>query len=369
MRSRDHARQEPVRSRGPAAAKAARSEPARSREPRTLGPNELLELQRTAGNAAVDTLIQREKGGVATVAKPPEALVDTGEVPVTEKDDDVLAEGIFDEEHEVLNQWSLALDSFDKVMTSSSDKSTRPDFKGVVVDFFEEKILGELVKRSKIPGLSDTIDLLKKIDAEAKRAQTAQESASLRDFFVNHKRAVADLMRVVIETKSNFVARVRKTPKSRHEAMRSSLVTLFEDVDSRLKEATQESLFTQLSEAWIGASTTTDISTKVPAYIVIRIAGPSCKVLNAVIHGPGSQVIAEQLLKDSPAGVDVFGMAVPRRVLWYRSDGEPYFTAVARLDRENNLTNEGSYVEGPYQALYQRLISGGLEPTKKLTGE
>jgi hypothetical protein len=343
--------------------------------PPTMSPAHLLQLQRLAGNGAVNSLlprditVQRDKGAVATVDKPAVLGEGTADVAAAEKDDDVLAEGIFDEEHEILNQWGAALDVFDKVLESSSDKATRPDFKAVVVEFFKEKIMGELAKRSEIHGASEAIDLLKKLEDEVKRAEAAKESADLRDFYVEHKRAVANLEKAVIGMKSNFVTRVRKTPKSQHALMRHDLVALFEDVDSRFKATNQESLYRSLTEAWIAGSTTTSISTKVPAFIVIRVVGRDLKVLNAEIKGPGGQKIAEQLVKDSPDGVDLISMAVPRNILWFRTPDDVYFSAVVKLDANSNLINEGSFIEGDYWPLYSRIMSDGLEPAKKVTGD
>ena len=348
--------------------------------PAALGPAGLLHLQRLAGNDAVNALmptssdgkrtaVQRENGAVATVDKPVELGEGSPEIPATEKDDDVLAEGIFDEEHEILNQWGVALDVFNKVLESSSDKATRPDFKKVVVEFFQDKIMGELAKRSNVHGASEAVDLLKKFDDEIKRAEAAKESADLRDFYDEHKRAVANLEKAVIGQKSNFVTRVRKTAKSQHASMRKDLVALFEDVDARFKATTQESLYRSLSEAWIAGSTTTVISSKRPAYITIRVVGRDLKVVDAQIHGPGGQKIAEQLLKDSPDGVDLINMSVPRVIAWYQRPSDMYSSAVVKLDADSKLVNEGSYIEGNYWPLYTRIMNDGLEGAKKVTGD
>jgi hypothetical protein len=384
MRSKKHAteetRDEPNRQAAQRLARSVEVTVDLSGGPETMGPAGLLRLQRLAGNNAInalmptaadrpETAVQREQGAVATLDKPAVLAEPSPEVAAAEKDDDVLAEGIFDEEHEILNQWAAALDVFDKVLESSSDKATRPDFKKVVVEFFKDKIIGELAKKSNIHGASEAIDLLKKLEDEVKRAEAAKESADLRDFYVQHKRAVADLEKAVIGMKSNFVTWVRKTPKSQHALMRNDLVTLFEDVDTRFKATNQESLYRSLSEAWIAGSTTTAISTKVPAFIVIRVVGRDLKVVSAEIKGPGGQKIAEQLLKDSPDGVDLISMAVPRNILWFRSPEDMYFSAVVKLDADSNLINEGSYIEGNYMPLYTRIMGEGLEPAKKVTGD
>lgn len=90
--------------------------------------------------------------------------------------------GDFDEEGEILKQWGAALDVFEKVLESSSDKATRPDFEKEVVEFFKDKIMGELAKRAEIHGTSEAIDLLKKLEDEMKRAEAAKGSTDRRDF-------------------------------------------------------------------------------------------------------------------------------------------------------------------------------------------
>jgi hypothetical protein len=369
MQSQDHASQETMRRRGPAAGEIAPAPSAHRAEPGLMDPANLLRLQRTAGNAAVDSLVQREKGGAALLDKPVVTEQEGAEIPAAQKDDDVLAEGIFDEEHEILNQWGAALDVFNKVLDSASDKSTRPDFKKVVTDFFTEKIVGKLVEQTEVPGAGAAVDLFKKLVEEVKRAEEAKEKADLREFFVDHKRAVADLEAKVILMKSNFITQVRKTPKAQHEALRSRLIALFEDVHGRLQSTSQEGLFQVLSEAWIGASRDTSGAIAVPASIVIRLYGRGLRVMDATIHGPGGQKIAEQLLKDSPDGVDVINMRVPRYIKWFRTPQDLMPSAMFGMDVDNNIALEGNYAEGSPWPVYNAIMREGVETTKNLTGD
>jgi hypothetical protein len=90
-------------------------------------------------------------------------------------------------------------------------------------------------------------------------------------------------------------------------------------------------------------------------------------IIDAHIEGSGGQKIAEQLLKDSPDGVDVFNLKVRRRIIVYADNGWP--SAVLRLDANNRNINEGSRLEGDYEAVQRVVMARGLPRTKKLTGD
>ena len=53
-------------------------------------------------------------------------------VPSAEKTDEELAGAIMDMQQAILVGWNTALANFDKVLTSSSDRETKPDFAKVV---------------------------------------------------------------------------------------------------------------------------------------------------------------------------------------------------------------------------------------------
>jgi hypothetical protein len=85
----------------------------------------------------------------------------------------------------------------------------------------------------------------------------------------------------------------------------------------------------------------------------------------AEIKGTGGDRLADRLLKDSPGGVDVWNLRVPRRVLCCH-DGGSYPYAVVKVDAEDRLTNEGTMAEGDYRPIYDWLMQNGLPPTTKL---
>jgi len=308
------------------------------------------------------------------------------EVPAAMKTDEELAADIMDTQLAILVGWVTALHNFDKVLVSDSDKETKPDFKKVIENFLFDKVVGELINRSNVPGGGDAWALLGKLEDEAKRASKAEESASLRDFVVQHRTAIGQLQQSVLSLKNDFVAAVRITRERMDKAggkrgtgaispeakaygvQRVTLIETLERMDFRLKISTPVDLFRQLSEEWIRQTTitTSAFGTKAPADVIIRLKS-DYTIMDAKIQGTGGQKIAEQLLKDSPSGVDVFKLKVRRRIVVYADNNWP--KAILRLDADNRVINEGSFVEGNYGEVHRFLRANGLPPTKKLTGD
>ena len=293
------------------------------------------------------------------------------QVPSSDKSDDELAEAIIEHEYEILDQWDKAVEIFEKVMTSDADSETKPDFVKAMKQHFEEKALGRLAEEAPYGG--EALAVLNLLGAEVQRAQAASESAQLRDFFVEHKESVAAIQKKLTTLKDDFRAKVRLTgqaassgdPASADEygMMRLALVEYFEDVDRRLQAADTDTFFRVLSEEWLQSATVKD-EYGTDAYIAIHVE-EDFSIRSAEIKGTGADKLAEQLLRDSPDGVDVFGLQIPRRVLCYRR-GESYPYAMVKLDENNNLTNDGSFAEGNYRPIYEWLMQNGLPKTTNL---
>jgi hypothetical protein len=293
---------------------------------------------------------------------------------IVEKDDDILAREIFNIEMTILSNYDDALDIFEKVISSEADSASRVNFNKVMQKFFYEKVLGELAKRSKIPGAGEAIALLSKFEDEAERAAKAGESASLRDFYDHHKEQLISLRKNLPKLGADFEQKVRNagqqagmSDKARDEygMMRLQLVELAGDAERRNAEVTPAAVFRSLSEEWINQSTVRS-QYGVPAYVVIRV-WDNFSVRDAKIIGPGSEKIAEQMKKYSPDGVDVYGLRVPRRVLvFHHGDSWPF--AIVLLDSAGNLVNAGSYAEGDFDWAYRQLSIRGLERTKEVEG-
>jgi hypothetical protein len=339
---------------------------------RHLIAHELTHVVQQAGQNVVGE-VQRAPQPEPAVANEEVAELQA-EVPAERMNNEELVDGIFDDQLAILEGWDNALHNFDKVLTSASDKSAKPNFKKVVQEFFWDKVTSEIISKSKVPGAGDAFKLLGDLEKEVQRAAAAEESATLRKFIVDHRNAVTTVKQTVYRLRNDFKANVRLTGEgggNEAAVMREHLVDLLSRLDSRLKESTSQKLFIELSEEWIRQSTTPETATtRSPAFIVIRIEGdpPHFSVRDAEIKGPSGQQIAEQLLRDSPAGVDVFDMRVPRRILYFER-GKSFHKAIVRLDEDNNLVNEGSFIEGNYGPIYRALMSTGLPPTKKLSGD
>jgi hypothetical protein len=296
---------------------------------------------------------------------------DVGEVASAQKSDDELAVAIIEQEYEILDQWDKAVEIFQTVMTSDADSETKPDFVKAAKEHFEELVLGKLAEQA--PHGGEALELLNALADEVARARAASESAQLRDFFVEHKQAVAELQKRLTGLKDDFRAKVRLTEQAmwsgdqakqdEYALMRMYLVEYFEDTERRLKAANTDDFFRVLSEEWMQAATVSD-EYGTDAYIVIHLE-EDFSIRSAEMKGTGADKLAEQLLRDSPGGVDVFAMKVPRRVLCYRQ-GESYPYAMVKLDENNNLTNDGSFAEGNYMPIYEWLMQHGLPTTTNI---
>lgn len=356
---------------------------------RHLLAHELTHVVQQEADVAPAGVVQRAPLEAAPAAGPAVA-----EVPAVEKTDEELAAQIMDKQLAILAGWQGALARFDKVLTSSSDKEAKPDFAKVIVDFLGEEIMGEMLKHSKPPA-SQAFALLGKLDAEVKRAQAADVSASVRDFFVRHLDAITKLVQATLSMKEDFVARVRKTreamemdatastsPKKgrkptvevlttnaadEYGMMRMNLVDTIAEMDARLKMSTPERLFLLLSEEWIRHATVTGAwGVKYPATVIIRIR-EDYTMIDAHIQGPDGQKIAEQLLKDNPDGVDVFNLPLKREIKMMAANGWP--SAILDLDENNHNINRGSFAEGNYDTVQRYVLANGLPKTKKLEGD
>ena len=211
----------------------------------------------------------------------------------TDLDDERLAAGIFEFELQILSFWFMALTSFDKVLTSSTQQRTSPHFAEAVFDMFEEKVLGELAKETKADLV---IDAFKAIIQEGERAKAAMTSVSLRDFYTSHVQAIASAESELTQEKELFV----QTVKNRSEKLirddpdeygmfRMGLLDHYQEADARLKTATQEQLFSALSTEWINQYQ--------DAEIMIKIWEDDLSVFGVEVAAPDGEQIADELQK------------------------------------------------------------------------
>jgi hypothetical protein len=243
------------------------------------------------------------------------------------------------------------------------------------------------------PGASELDALVKALGSEVTRAKTAGASAKLRDFVVQHAQAIGKLEQATLSQRQGFISAVRarreaaeapqpaKSGRKKgkwttaqptkqdddYAMMRMALLDTLQRVDATLKTATSEALLRVLTAEWVRHATVAGgMGTRFPAVVVIRL-NKDYSILDAHIQGPGGQKLAEQLLKDSPDGVDVFHLQAPRRILLMADNGWP--SAILSLDANNRDISTGSFAEGDTDSLRRVVMSKGLPPTKKLTGD
>ncbi|MEA2138690.1 MAG: hypothetical protein QOG56_1840 [Solirubrobacteraceae bacterium] len=338
----------------------------------------MLRLQRSVGNRAVSAMVQRSDTVTAAGGEHAAGLTDTAEVDVSLKEDAVLARAIFEDELAILDLWDTALEMFDKVLISESDIATKPNFQKVIVAFFSEKIMGAMIKKTGVSAAGDAFALLGKLTDEVKRAEAAQTSARVRDFFVSHKAAIVDLKSKLTLIKDDFETKVKLTAdgaSSGNQAkvdeygmMRLHLVELFQDTEGRLRGSGWREFFEQLSQEWINASTVRGgMGTKFSARVIIKL-NSDWSVQKGHIQGADGQKIAEQLLKNSPDGVDLYSMEVPRTLLYFGQDGD-WWTASLSLSPTGAVENQGSMIEGNYAAVHEHVKKNGVPLVKKITGD
>jgi hypothetical protein len=343
-----------------------------------IAANGIMKLQRTIGNQAVLRLMRestpqplQRKPKTEMNVKPPEVKP----VASNEKSAAEMAQDIMGTQLAILEGWATALDNFDKVMTSDADAAGKANFQKVLYDYLEDKVVGELLKRSKLPGVGDAFALMNKMDGELKRAQAAKDSASLRNFYVMYRTAIGKLRQIILSTTADFVARVRKAEEDsetnqqkadEYFMLRLELDNTLEALDYQLKQSSPETIYRLLTEQWLRDSTVRLDGVGVKAsYVFIRLEA-DYSVRDAHIFGVGGQKLAEQLLRDTPGGIDVYSMKVPRFVHYFK-EGARGASTVLKVDERGFVDSRNS--DGNYRKLHSVLEQQGLRPTTKITGE
>jgi hypothetical protein len=267
-------------------------------------------------------------------------------------DDEKLAAGIFEFELHILSFWFMALTSFDKVLTSSTNSGASPHFAEAVFDMFEEKVLGELAKEAKADLV---IDAFKAIIEEGERAKAAMTSVKLRDFYTSHVHAIAGAESELTRGKELFVQNVKdrseklmRDDPDEYGMFRMGLLEHYQDAEARLKTATQEQLFSALSTEWISQYQDADIK--------IRIWEDDLSVFHVEVDAPDGEQIADELQK---AGVNYWHLKVPRQYAFYERGGNNWPSGLVQVDAANRLINPPADLAqgGNYRKVYERLAS------------
>ena len=319
------------------------------------------------------------------------------QMPATSMLDEDIAAEIIDKQVKILDSWKSALKIFFTTMISSADAEAKPDYQKAMIDYVSDKLIGGMAKRA--PGMSEITAVAKAMEGEYKRSAAASTSATLRDFVNQQERAVDNAGRALVAQRNSFIAAVRACrvdagvdeqgqpaggakkvkgkPKGtvqvnppeleKYGMMRLNLMDTLEAVNRVFAQSAPESLMKVLSEGWISQGTTyAGMGHRVPAVIIIRLE-PDHSLRNAHIEGSGGQKLAEELLKESPGGVDVFGFKTRRRIVHYAENGWPQ--TILELDANNRDLSKGAMAEGDTAALYKYVMSHGLPTTTKFTGD
>ena len=313
--------------------------------------------------------------------------------PADRKDEDIAAE-IMDKQIAILEGWQTALYNFDTTMTNSADAEASPDFQKVIVGHFADKLMGAIMAHA--PGAAELDAISKAISGEYQRAAAAGASAKLRDFLIQHAKSIGKLKQKTLAERQGFISAVRakreaiegpgagaggKTTKVKgggkvitgkevddYGMMRMALLDTLTAVDKTLSASTPEALFKLLSEEWIrGGKRRGPAGTTIQNVVVIRL-NPDYSIKDSHIQGSGGQKLAEQLLRDNPDGVDVYGLKAPRRIVLLAAKGGAW-DAILELDAKGNDKSTGAILEGNTTALYKYLKAKGLPKTKNLTGD
>jgi hypothetical protein len=295
------------------------------------------------------------------------AATATATADASESEDTDLANGIIDYELEILVQWKAALDSFNEVIESDTEKAAKVDFNKALFKVFSEKVLGAFAKDAKA---TLVIDVLKGLVGEAERAQNAQKSVAFRDFYTTHQTHIANVHKELVLKKRGFVAGIRneadrllRNDPNSYGMLRMELMELYQDAERRLQTATQEALFSELSAEWIRLGAAFSRPAAVQGEIFIRVNESDLSVVGVDIKAPDGDKLLEQLTKQ-PGGMDVWNMQAPKVIIYMHptkgADG------YVRLDAANRLANLPAEQDGKYKQRYARLTAnGGLAPVTR----
>jgi uncharacterized protein DUF4157 len=341
--------------------------------------HELTHVVQQGGDTAAASTVQREPE-VAGPLSLPKDLPDVAggaqgaKMGAANMDDDNLAIGVIGAQKAILTGWTTALHDFFVVMESKSDKEASPQIFKSMAKFLTEESLGKVgeyfgiitkVGEVVINPLDEGYKALKAFVEEADRIKEAEESATLRNFFTRHNKALGNMSMAVDRGQGAFLQIVRNTSDAmlrsvdtkkgagvealskatdNYTTMREALNNAYTELQYRAVASTPENIFRVLSSEWISNSTIAG-TWGVQGRIEIRL-NKDFSVKNAYIRAPGGQKLAEQMMRDAAdshqEGVDLYHMDVKKEVQYYGDDGG-YPSAYVKLDEDNHIYD---YVRG-----------------------
>ena len=279
-------------------------------EGQRLIAHELSHVVQQGSDATAAATVQREPEGATkrrqrlqrAFPKACRATWRTREGGAADLEDEALASQVMGFQQAILTGWQTALANFLVVLESKSDKESSPDFQKAMGKFFLEKAVGKIgsvakwalgeVSEKATKPVEFGLDALKALNEEVKRAEEAKESATLRDFYVQHNTSIGKMRQAVEAGTPMIVARVGKirdamfratdTKKGtatealndaadKYTTMRMVLSDAYAEVQARAQFSTPENIFRLLTEEWIRGNTVKEGWGTKEASVVIRM--------------------------------------------------------------------------------------------------
>jgi len=310
---------------------------------------------------------------------------------VSMDDEDVAAE-IADKQIAILEGWQGALSNFGTVMNSASDEEATPKFQKAILAVAGNLLMDEILGAVKdVPGAAELQKFATGFKAEADRAKKAMASATLRDFLVGHGQAITKLKQKVLDGRQGFISALKAKRETLEGMSRSgkpgkpglakpskeadgfgmtrmALMDALAKLDTVRQRSGPETLFRALSEEWVGgAQVHPGMGVTLPAFVLVRL-NKDYSVEQAYFQGTGGQKIAEQLLRDSPEGVDVLSLKTKKQIT-YPGDGRPGTGAIASLDADNHDISNANMGEGHTEAVIKVILAKGTLLARKVKGD
>jgi hypothetical protein len=276
-----------------------------------------------------------------------------------------------------------------------------PQIFKAMAKFFTEESLGKIgeyfgivtkVGEVVINPLDEGYKALKAFIEEADRMKEAEESATLRNFYTRHNKALGKMSMAVDKGQGAFLQIVRNTGDAmmrsvdskkgtavqanskaadNYAIMRDALNNAYTELQYRAAVSTPENIFRVLSSEWISNSTIKG-TWGAHGKIEIRL-NKDFSVKDAYIRAPGGEKLAEQMVRDVEErgleGVDLYHMDVKKEVQYFGDDGG-YPSAYVKLDEDSHIYD---YVRGDEgaAAVWEHIRKHGARAltAKKIEGD
>jgi len=326
----------------------------------------------------------------------PQVVLPADSVPVGDRDLEDILTDIISFQQQILDNWHAAVEIFNNKMTSASHKEASADFQKSIVNYVANTLIDRVVAKvpEGVPGLKEAVGLIKGLADETHRAAVAGASAKLADFVNKQIKMVVSLKSWITKNQGGAISAAKELQKG-FDASTSShapaakkggavaldtgdaqfkwavasegLQGLLRAVTAVFNQSTPESLFKVISGEWLSQSQASlnALGATDASWIAIRL-NEDYSVKDVHIHGPGGQKIAEQLLEDSPNGVDVWAIKTRRSVVHTTSGG---WNATLFVDANNHDATPPAGRNKETEELYKYVMAHGVGLVKNIDGD